>query len=137
MNAGAVAVRVVLGLEVPPLPDGAEVLVGVVVVVLVVVLVRGTVVEVCSGSGVLATLTVFVPPPQPASSAASARPRRGMGVFERRGRIVSMIFVACRAPPRSFLGHVSGGVGPRSSFFPPEAARFSEAALEIRDYVEL
>ena len=76
VNAGAVAVRVVLGLAVPPLSLGGAVvvLVGVVevAVVVVVVLALGALVEVVpSGSGVLAS-TVFVPPPQPASSAASA-----------------------------------------------------------------
>jgi hypothetical protein len=80
VKAGAVAVRVVLGLAVLP---PSLVLVGVVdvavVVVVVVALVRGALVEVVpSGNGVLAS-TVFVPPPQPASSAASATARRAVG----------------------------------------------------------
>ena len=84
VNAGAVAVRVVLGPAVPPLSLGGAVvaLVGVVevAVVVVVVLARGALVEVVpSGSGVLAS-TVFVPPPQPASSAASAIPRRAVEI---------------------------------------------------------
>jgi len=98
VNAGAVAVRVVLGLAVPPLSLGGAVvaLVGVVevAVALVVVLVRGALVEVVpSGSGVLAS-TVFVPPPQPASSAASATPRSGAGFMRKPCLIVSMIFAA-------------------------------------------
>ncbi len=103
VNAGAVAVRVVLGLEVPPFPLGVVVVVFVevvaVTVVLVVVLVCGAPVEVVpSGSGVLAS-TVFVPPPQPASSAASATPRRAMGIVGGHRLMASMIFATCSAPP--------------------------------------
>jgi hypothetical protein len=101
VNAGAGAVRVVLGLDVPLLSLGVVVVLVGVVAVLVVVLVRGAAVEVvCSGNGVLATVTVFVPPPQPASSAASARLRRGIGVFRRLRFIAFMIFAARCAPPR-------------------------------------
>jgi hypothetical protein len=89
VKAGAVAVRVVLGLAVPPLSlEGAVVvLVDVVVAVVVVALVCGALVEVVpSGNGVLAS-TVFVPPPQPANSAASATARRAGGSVEK-GRLM-------------------------------------------------
>jgi hypothetical protein len=105
VNAGAVAVRVVPGLAVPPLPLGGAVVVLVdavevgVVVVFVVLVAVAPVEVVPSGSGVLAS-TVFVPPPQPASSAASAIARRAVGIVGERRLMASMIFAARPAPPR-------------------------------------
>jgi hypothetical protein len=100
VNAGAGAVRVVVGLEVPPLGAlaGGVVLVG--VVVLERVCVRGVVVVVvlCTG-GALAMDTVFVPPPQPASSATKATPRPSVSVERKLRLMILMIFAVGHAPP--------------------------------------
>jgi hypothetical protein len=104
VNAGAVAVRVVAaGPDVPPCSLAAGVVLVGVVDGVVVVLVRGVVVGVvvvASGSGALATLTVFVPPPQPASSTvARVAPRKSMGILVR-GLIAWMVFAVRGTPPR-------------------------------------
>jgi hypothetical protein len=125
VNAGAVAVRVVVGLEVPPLGvlAGGVVLIGVVAGLVCVV---GVVVVpvVCAG-GVLAIDTVFVPPPHPPSSAAPAQTSttssvgvvgRPLGVVGRPSLMTLMIFATSGAPPRpgllpaSAVGKLKGGV---------------------------
>ena len=99
VNAGSGAVRVVVGPEVPPFSLGAGVvLFGVLARVVVVV---GCVVVVfvpCAG-GALAMDTVFVPPPQPASSATKATPRPSVSVERKLRLIALMIFAAGHAPP--------------------------------------
>jgi hypothetical protein len=106
VNAGSGAVRVVEGAALPPFSLGA----GVVDVVLVVlagverVLVVGAVVAVlCSGSGVLATVTVFVPPPQPASSSARAIPSSWGRVLRKPRLIALMVFAANHLAPGNGL----------------------------------
>ncbi len=95
MNAGAVAVRVVLGLAVPPLSLGGAgvVLVGVVVVVVVAGCVVVVLVLVLCTGGALATETVFVPPPH--RPAAPRAPLRGAArELWKACLIASMIFAA-------------------------------------------
>jgi hypothetical protein len=96
-------VRVVVGPEAPPAVVVGVVLVDVVVVavgVVAVELVRGAVVvPVCAGSGVLATDTVFVPPPQPPNT-TPAGPRISVSVKSKPRLIALMIFAARRPAPR-------------------------------------
>jgi hypothetical protein len=104
VNAGEVAVRVVVGLEAPPCSlGGGVVLVGVLAGVLVELVCGVVLVAVAAGRGVLATVTVLVPPPQPARSAARVTPSSSVGVLEvlrTRVLIVLMVFATRRAPPR-------------------------------------
>ena len=84
VNAGAVAVRVVVGAGVPP-PEVVPVVV--VPVGAVVVLVVGCAV-VCAGSGELATDTVLVAPPQPPSRAVRAAVRATVEARTEIGRVI-------------------------------------------------
>jgi hypothetical protein len=98
-------VRVVLGPEVPPLgvPVVGVVLVDVLAGVLAVELVLVVcvlVVPVVWTGGALATETVFVPPPQPLSSAAPASPTSSAGTAGEPRLMTSMVFAALGTPPR-------------------------------------
>jgi hypothetical protein len=100
-------VRVVVGPEVPPfgVPAAGVVLVDVLAGLAVfepVLVVGVVVVPVCTG-GALATETVFVPPPQPLSSAAPASPMSSAGTVGKLRFMTVMIFAAHRPPPRRGL----------------------------------
>jgi hypothetical protein len=99
VNAGSVAVRVLVRAGVPP-PFAVVLVLGRVVAVDVLPGVGVPVLVVCETAGVPATDTVFVPEPHAPSSAPADTPRSSAIAAERLDFIVLILFAACAGTPR-------------------------------------